>query len=190
MIQKSYVLRGTKRGFVTSMRKGFTMIELAIASVILGILVAAVYMAMGSEVPKSVVQTMQKESETIISKVKEIGQTRTQKYTGLDAAGLDAYGIALPYTVDVGNNRIISQAAGGCFYTVTPAGTGYVFDFSVNCDNAAAWSAGAATGTNKKIKDYVVQALTDRLTTAYGSGLTVTNDKSSGKLSVSFAGIQ
>lgn len=171
------------------MRKGFTAIELVLVLVIIGLITVAVLVKMSGETQSAVVDGLKDELSVVTTKTRAIALQRAKRYEGLDAAGLKLYGNTIPYKIDEVSNKIYSNIAGGCYWTVNSVSPYTKFNVKLDCAESG-WSAGAIDGENEDIKARIVSTLKDFATLSLQIPETsITEDRSAGKLEVTLSGI-
>lgn len=165
-------------------RRGFVSMELALVLVIITVIAIGVLVKMSGETQNAVVDGLKDELGVITTKTRAIALQRAKRYEGLDAAGLKEYGNTIPYKIDETANKIYSNVAGGCYWTVASASPYTKFTVTLDCAESG-WSAGSIDGENADIKARVVNTLKDFATLSLQiAETTITDDRSAGNLKV------
>jgi len=174
-------------GINRKMRRGVFSMELALTLVIATIIGIGILVKMSGETQNAVVDGLKDEISVITTKTRAIALQRAKRYEGLNADGLKEYGNTIPYKIDA--NKIYSNVAGGCYWTVVSASPYTKFDLKLDCVDSG-WSAGAADGENADIKARVINTVKDYATMSLQiAESTIVTDASAGKLSVEIKGI-
>lgn len=177
-------------------RKGSLLVELTLVLTIVSLITLWVVFKAASETENTAVDGLKQEMVTIITKTKSIALQRSNKFNGLDEAGLCGYGKTIPYTFMAGSSNlaagvctgadgIASKAVGGCKWTVTPDASGSKISVGLDCDDNAGWKSSLDTQAKvaNSIKDYATLnfnlSSTDVVTTNFNSAgnmvLTINN---------------